>query len=182
MNELLSKELADLQLFADPFEAFGSVPDIDGWKANFVRKGEDIALRRESNGAIRTLIGPGQPRYRSFTGLLVSEIFANLERLASAQRHRTASLTDPGTGCLKEFLPVAGEIRWSNGHDEPLTFDRVREILERREDRLRVFVIDGSAGVGKSHLMNGSFEVERSRHRTNQGSLCSSMSRAAARY
>ena len=153
MNELLSKELADLQLFADPFEAFGSVPGIGGWTANFVRKGEDIALRRESNGAIRTLIGPGQPRYRSFTGLLVSEIFANLERLASAQRHRTASLTDPGTGCLKEFLPVAGEIRWSNGHDEPLTFDRVREILERREDRLRVFVIDGSAGVGKSHLI-----------------------------
>ena len=153
MNDLLNNELADLQLFADPFEAFESLPGVDGWKANFVRKGEDIAIQRESNGAIRTLVGPGQRRYRSFKGLLVSETFANLERLASAQRYRTANLTDPGTGCLKEFLPVAGEIRRSDGHDERLTFDRVRDMLEQSEDRLRVFVIDGSAGVGKSHLI-----------------------------
>ena len=73
--------------------------------------------------------------------------------MASAQRHRTANLADPSTGCLKEFLPVAGEIRWSDGHDEPLTFDRVRDMLEQPEDRLCVFVIDGSAGVGKSHLI-----------------------------
>ena len=153
MNDLLNRELTDLQLFADPFEAFESVPGVDGWTANFVRMGEDIALQRESNGAIRKLIGPGQARYRSFKGLLVSETFANLERLASAQRHRTANLADPSTGCLKEFLPVAGEIRWSDGHDEPLTFDRVRDMLEQPEDRLCVFVIDGSAGVGKSHLI-----------------------------
>ena len=153
MNDLLNSELADLQLFADPFEAFTSAPGVDGWAADFVRKGEDIALQRESNGAIRTLVGPGQRRYRSFRGLLVSETFANLERLASAQRHRTAHLTDPSTGCLKQFLPVAGEIRWSDGTDEPLTFDRVHELLERTEERLRVFVIDGSAGVGKSHLI-----------------------------
>ena len=153
MNELLNMELADLRLFADPFEVFTSVPGVDGWSASFVRKGEDIAIQRESNGAIRTLVGPGQRRYRSFKGLLVSETFANLERLASAQRHRTANLTDPSTGNLKEFLPVAGEIRRSDGHDEPLTFDCARDMLERPEDRLRVFVIDGSAGVGKSHLI-----------------------------
>ena len=153
MNELLDTELADLRLFADPFEKFKSVPGVDGWSANFVRKGEDIEIQRESNGAIRTLVGPGQRRYRSFKGLLVSETFANLGRLASAQRHRTANLTDPSTGNLKDFLPIAGEIRWSDGHDEPLTFDRACDMLERPEDRLRVFVIDGSAGVGKSHLI-----------------------------
>ena len=153
MNDLLNRELTDLQLFADPFEAFESVSGVDGWTANFVRMGEDIALQRESNGAIRKLIGPGQARYRSFKGLLVSETFANLGRLASAQRHRTANLTDPSTGSLKEFLPVAGEIRWSDGHDETLTIDRVRDMLEQPEERLRVFVIDGSAGVGKSHLI-----------------------------
>ena len=153
MNDPLNKELADLQLFADPFEVFTSTAAVDGWKADFVRKGEDIAIQRESNGAIRTLVGPGQPRYRSFKGLLVSETFANLERLASAQRHRTAHLTDPSTGSPKEFLPVVGEIRWSDGNDEPLTFDRVRDLLERSEDRLRIFVVDGSAGAGKSHLI-----------------------------
>ena len=107
MNDLLNSELADLRLFADPFEAFTSVPRADGWMADFVRNGEDIAIQRESDGAIRTLAGPGQRKYRNFKGLLVSETFANLERLASAQRHRTAHLIDSSTGNLKEFLPVA---------------------------------------------------------------------------
>ena len=44
MNDLLSEELTDLQLFADPFEPFASVPGIDGWKATFVRKGEEISI------------------------------------------------------------------------------------------------------------------------------------------
>ena len=153
MNELLSKELADLRLFADPFEEFRSGLRADGWTASFVRKGEEISIQRESNEAIRKLAGPGQTKYRNFKGLLVSETFAYLERLASAQKHRTMHLVDPDTGDLKEFLPVAGEIRWSNGFDEPLTFDLVCDVLERPEDRLRVLVIDGSAGVGKSHLI-----------------------------
>ena len=153
MNDLLARELGDLQLFADPFEEFTSAPRAHGWTARFVRKGEEIALRRESDGAIRTLAGPGQPKYRNLKGLLVSETFANLERLASAQMYRTAHLADPDSGKLKAFLPVAGEIRWSDGRNEDLTFERVCEILAGTEDRLRVFVIDGSAGVGKSHLI-----------------------------
>ena len=153
MNELLRKELADLQLFADPFEEFKSGSRADGWTASFVRKGEEVSIQRESNGVIRTLAGPGQPRYRNFKGLLVSEAFANLHRLASAQMHRTANLADPRTGDLKKFLPVAGEIRRSNRSNETLTFDRVCDILDRTEDRLRVLVIDGNAGVGKSHLI-----------------------------
>ena len=153
MNEHLTRELADLQLFADPFEEFGSSQAEGGWTARFVRKGDEFALKRESNGAIRTLTGPGQPRYRNLKGLLVSETFANLERLASAQVYRTANLVDPNTGKLKEFLPVAGEIRWGGGQDKDLSFDRVCEILDRAGDELRVFVIDGSAGVGKSHLI-----------------------------
>ena len=153
MKELLRKELADLQLFADPFEEFKSGSRADGWTASFVRKGEEVSIQRESNGAIRTLAGPGQPRYRNFKGLLVSEAFANLHRLANAQMHRTANLADPRTGNLKKFLPVAGEIRRSNRPNETLTFDRVCDILDRTEDRLRVLVIDGNAGVGKSHLI-----------------------------
>ena len=154
MNDFLRRELMDLQLFADPFEEFKSGSRADGWTASFVRKGEEVSIQRESNGAIRTLAGPGQRKYRNLKGLLASETFANLEHLARAQRHRTANLVDPVTGDLKEFLPVAGEIRWNCGpDDESLTFDHVCDVLERTEDRLRVFVIDGSAGVGKSHLI-----------------------------
>ena len=153
MNDHLTRELADLQLFADPFEEFMSTQGEGGWTARFVRKGDEIALKRESDGAIRRQAGPGQPRYRNLKGLLVSETFANLERLASAQMYRTANLADPSTGKLKEFLPVAGEIRWGDDQDEDLSFDRVCEILDRVDDGLRVFVVDGSAGVGKSHLI-----------------------------
>ena len=153
MSEVLTEELADLQLFADPFEEFKNSVNTNGWTASLVRKGEQISIRRESSGAIRTLSGPGQPIYRNFRGLLVSEVFANLQRLASAQMHMTGNLADPKTGNLKEFLPAAGEIRYSDGLIKSLEFDRVSEILERSEDRLRVFVVDGSAGVGKSHLI-----------------------------
>ena len=153
MNEILNEELADLRHFADPFEEFTSSLAADGWTARLVRKGEEIALRREPNGVIRTLSGPGQQQYRSLRGLLVSEVFANLERLASAQVHLASKLVNPETGALKEFLPNAGEIRAGKEAPESLTFDRVRGILEKQEDRLRVFVVDGVAGVGKSYLI-----------------------------
>ncbi len=153
MNDFLKDELADLRLFADPFEKFRGSLTADGWKANLVRKGEEIALQREPNGVIRTLSGPGQRHYRSLDALLVSETFANLERLASAQIHLVSNLIDPETGELNEFLPNAGEIQVGEQDPEPLTFDRIRGILEKPENRLRVFVLDGVAGVGKSYLI-----------------------------
>ena len=157
MNDVLKEELSDLQLFADPFEEFKSALNDDGWTASLVRKGEEIAVRREANGVIRTLSGPGQRRYRSLRGLLVSEPFANLERLASAQRHLSSGLAsglvDPQTGELKEFLPNAGEIGYGDGQTEDLAFERVRDVLIQPEGRLRVFVVDGVAGVGKSYLI-----------------------------
>jgi len=153
MNDVLKEELSELRVFADPFEKFKSSLATDGWTASLVRKGEEIALKREPNGVIRTLSGPGQRQYRSLRGLLVSEAFANLERLASAQIHLASNLVNPETGKLNEFLPNAGEIQSGEEATEPLTFERVRNILEKPEDRLRVFVVDGVAGVGKSHLI-----------------------------
>ena len=152
MKASLLEEIEDLQLFADPFEEFTKSLESNGWTANFVRKGEEIAVRRESDGTIRTLRGPGQRKYRNLKGLLVSEVFANLERLASAQVHVTRSLTDPASGDLKEFLPSAGDIECGDESTE-LTFVSVCETLEQPEDRLRVFVVNGVAGVGKSHLI-----------------------------
>ena len=152
MKDSLLEEIEDLQLFADPFEEFTKALESNGWTANFVRKGEEIAVRRESDGTIRTLRGPGQRKYRNLKGLLVSEVFANLERLASAQVHVTRSLTNPASGDLKEFLPTAGDIECGDESTE-LTFDSVCETLEQPEDRLRVFVVNGVAGVGKSHLI-----------------------------
>ena len=153
MSEILEKEIADLRLFADPFDGFEPELQADGWTATFVRKGEEISIRREPDGTIRTLDGPGQPIYRNFKGLLVSKPFADLPRLARDLLHRTTNLIDPNTGNMKEFLPVAGEIQRSNGDHAPLSFEYVRDMPERPDNRLCVLVIDGSAGVGKTHLL-----------------------------
>ena len=152
MNDVLREEIEDLRLFADPFEAFSQSSNDGGWTAALVRRGEEIAVRRDADGAISTLRGPGQPRYRNLKGLLVSEAFANLGRLASAQMHVTRSLADEATGEMKEPLPNAGRIECC-GDTTELTFDGVCDRLESRETGLRVFVVNGAAGVGKSHLI-----------------------------
>ena len=152
MNDILREELEDLQLFADPFEVFRPSSNGGGWTATFVRKGEEIAVRREADGAISMLRGPGQPRYRNLKGLLVGEAFADLGRLASAQMHVTRNLADEETGEPKESLPNAGRIERGRDTAE-LTFDSVCDRLESPEARLRVFVLNGAAGVGKSHLI-----------------------------
>lgn len=159
MTAILREELDDLQLFADPFEEFQESPNRGGWAASFVRKGEEIALCRERDGTIRTLRGPGQRKYRNFKGLLVSEVFADVQRLASAQLHITRHLVDAETGNPKKFLSYSGDIRRGAEATE-LTFDRVRTELNPPDDRLRVFVVNGVAGVGKSHLIE---RVVRSR-------------------
>ena len=160
MSEFASTEIADLQLFADPFEKFHGVPDVSGWEARFVRNGETIAVRRDPSGAIRTLSDRTQRKYHSFRGLLVSPTFADLERLARSQRRHTNHLTNRTTGISKEFLPVAGEIRRSDGFCKPLTLHSVQELLEENGTGLRIFVVDGRAGVGKSHLIE---QIVRSR-------------------
>ena len=152
MNDVLREEIDDLRLFADPFEAFTHSPSVGGWKAAFVRKGEEVAVRRGTDGAVTKLRGPGQPRYRSLKSLLVSEAFAGLGRLASAQMHVTRNLADEATGDAKEFLPNAGRIECGDDTTE-LTFASVCDRLESRETGLRVFVLNGAAGVGKSHLI-----------------------------
>ena len=152
MKDDLHEELADLRLFADPFEEFSKSLGPNGWTANFVRKGDEVVVRRESDGTIKTLRGPGQRKYRSLKGLLVSEVFANLGRLASAQMHATKELVDPVTGRENDYLPAAGDIE-CGGESTALTFDSVCEGLEQPERRLRVFVVNGVAGVGKSHLI-----------------------------
>ena len=152
MRDILHEELEDLQLFADPFEEFSKSLEPNRWTASFVRKGEEMAVRRESDGTIKTLRGPGQRKYRNLKGLLVSDAFANLGRLASAQMHVTRELADPGTGHEKDYLPNAGDID-SGAESTELTFGSVCDTLKQSDGRLRVFVVNGVAGVGKSHLI-----------------------------
>ena len=153
MKETLLREIEDLRFFADPFEEFKESLTASGWTATFVRKGTETAIRRDPNGSIRTLRGPGQRHYRNLKGLLVSETFADLVRLAKSQMHATEHLIDMKTREREEYLPNAGQIQHGS-ESMDLTFDRVCERLEEPEDEFRVFVVNGVAGVGKSYLIN----------------------------
>ena len=149
-KDILKEEIEDLQLFADPFEEFTESRRDDGWKAAFVRRGREIAVQRDPDGTVKMLRGPRQRRYRNLRGLLVSEDFAHLERLAYVQMQSTQHLAE--TEDSGRFLPNAGEIKCGNDSTK-LTFDSVCERLEQPREALRVFVINGVAGVGKSHLI-----------------------------
>ena len=124
-DDVLREEIEDLRLFADPFEGFSASPNGGGWTATFVRKGEEIAIRRDAGGTIRTLRGSEQRTYRGLKSLLVGEAFANLARLAWAQLHATRKLADATTGELKDSLPNAGRIECGVGDPAELTFDGV---------------------------------------------------------
>ena len=147
---ILNDEIEDLRLFTDPFEAFTAAPHGESWRAVFVRRGREIAVQREPDGTVRTLRGSGQRCYRNLRGLLVSEHFAHLERLAHVQTRGTARLAE--TAVSRGFLPNAGEIRCGDD-STALTFDSVCERLEQPHEELRIFVVNGAAGVGKSHLI-----------------------------
>ena len=161
MNDLLKKELEeeleDLKLFADPFEEFtGHLHNDGSWGAHLVRRGKEMMVVRRSNGTIRqknlASRDEGDIEHLNFKGLLVSESFANLDRLAGAQRYFTRNLIDPETGKLKKFLPVSGEVELSNRPGSSVGFNEIHD-MSFLENQSCVLIIDGSAGVGKSYML-----------------------------
>ena len=150
MTKNILEEIEDLRLFADPFEEFTASPHHEGWKAAFVRRGREMAVQREPDETVNILRGSEQRHYRNLRGLLVSDSFAHLERLAYVQTQATRRVAE--TGESRGFLPNAGEIECGNSSTE-LTFDSVCEQLEQPHEGLRLFVINGVAGGGKSHLI-----------------------------
>ena len=68
-------------------------------------------------------------------------------------RFQSAGLGKNSRFVRARLAPNAGEIKSGGEASEPLEFDRVRNILKESEARLRVVVVDGVAGVGKSYLI-----------------------------
>ena len=160
MMEILKQEIDDLRSFSDPFEDFKydirDQQNKEEWTARLVRKGKDIRVVRKQDGVITIYSRGGSPRqYKDFRALLVSDMFADLERLATAQRHQVAeSICDSTNGKPKSFI----DNRIVATTDEDLglySFEDVSTFLNERDwkSNLRVVVIDGMAGVGKTLLI-----------------------------
>ncbi len=98
--------------------------------------------------------------FMSFRSLLFNKKFANLERLAMAQRHETRNLIDEKSGENKTFIACRGEIvSGKNAESEKsekksdLSFENVSKLLQESSEDLHIFVINGVAGVGKTLLI-----------------------------
>lgn len=153
MKNVLHGEVADLQMFGDPFEEFGENMTDNAWVAEMVRKGKSLRVIRREDGSVS--ISGHRERYKDFRALIVGPRFADLERLATMQRHWTRSHSldhEVGEGEQVGFLPNRGEI-WQGDDENPLSFESASKLLETRVDHLRVCVINGVAGVGKTKLI-----------------------------
>ena len=98
--------------------------------------------------------------FKSFRSLLFHRKFANLERLAIAQRHETRNLIDEKSGEDKLFIACRGEIvsgkntgNLKSEENSDLSFENVSNLLQESSENLRIFVINGVAGVGKTLLI-----------------------------
>ena len=158
MIEALTQEIEDLCLFADPFENFNpNLMDKERWVAQLIRKGKNIRAVREQDGAI-TIHSDGRlsKRHKDFRALLVDDMFADLERLATAQRHQVReSVYDNTSGMPKNFINSRVTIRVNDENRGSFSFDGVSRFLNEQDQEmnLRVIIIDGIAGVGKTLLI-----------------------------
>ena len=156
MTDITKQEVDDLRLFADPFEDFNCNHDESEkkWIARLIRKGRELTLVRSPEGRIDLRPKGGTlKKFKDFRALLVSETFANLERLAMALRHQALPTVCDSKGIPKNFINSRGTINIDGHKHEDLSFDNVSKLLNKRDEHLRVIVIDGVAGVGKTLLI-----------------------------
>lgn len=85
--------------------------------------------------------------------MLVSETFANLERLAMALRHQALPSIYDDKGIQKNFMNSRGVINIDGEKYEDLSFSNVYKLLNKHDENLRVIVVDGVAGIGKTLLI-----------------------------
>ena len=160
MTDTIQNEIDDLRIFSDPFEPFEYADRENGWVIKLVREGQRIRLVKNRD-RIRMTSDGAESSFMSFRSLLFNRRFANLERLATAQRHETRNLIDEKSGEDKTFLACRGDIvagKRNAGNSElekriELSFENVSKQLQKSSEDLRIFVINGVAGVGKTLLI-----------------------------
>ncbi|ULB10221.1 hypothetical protein ORIO_09925 [Cereibacter azotoformans] len=137
------QELNDLKLFADPFSASSFRDDERGtWTAEFERRGNRIALRRDGVGRIYSL-ADGSLLAGNFRSLLAGKDFADLEYLSRAIKH---SYSSSDTNWME--LPFSID----RGARSARSFKEVDQFLSELSCG-GVVGLEGPAGAGKTHFI-----------------------------
>lgn len=137
------QELNDLRLFADPFSASSFRHDeSEIWTAEFERRGNRIALRRDDAGRIYSL-ADGALLAGNFRSLLASKDFADLEYLSRAIKH---SYSSSDANWME--LPFSID----RGSRSTQSFEEIDRFLSEISSG-SVVGLEGPAGAGKTHFI-----------------------------
>ena len=138
----------DLRPFADPATDVRVTIGSETARANLIRDGKafNVSLDLKAGRSQLNIDGQHGWTYSSFRSMLASEHFAHVRQLAENQRRVL------GEFMAKPFIEPDGSI---NGN--PINLDRFKTAIElkRTDDAipLRLTLIDGPAGVGKTSLI-----------------------------
>ena len=150
----------ELALFAD----LGTTPpaparDEEQPVFRLSREGQRLELR--FNGGVqgkvieRSLDDGDSREHESYKALLASEKFGDLRKWAGSQK---ASLEDPRRRRMGQPIPVKGVLA-SRGVQKDMDIEQIDDLLASPEDRsgdansVRVLLIDGPAGIGKTNFI-----------------------------
>ena len=167
MTDTIQKEIDDLRIFSDPFEPFQCDDRENGWTVRLVRGGRKISLVRDRD-RIRMISDGVESKFVNFASLLNDRKFADLERFAQTQNQETRLVQyqtvhqDNGKKPVeveRTFIAPQGDIVSGNNKEnrrlkiEGDLFENFSKKLRSSSEDLRVFVINGVAGVGKTLLI-----------------------------
>lgn len=139
----------DLSLFAD----LGTPPPraataASGTIVRMVRNGSKIELVLRSDGSVEERDESGQRKHADIRALLASPNFGDLGRWADAQ---TTLLKDRVS---REEIPILGLL---SGHEGAKGVEAIDDNLVPHEDRdgqrVRILLVDGPAGIGKTSII-----------------------------
>lgn len=148
---------SDFSKFADLDSSVTVVQAQSDWIVGFSQNGDAVELRIDQLGGrvLEKRLGE-TTKHLGYLGLLASAGFGNLRRLAAAQ---IALLTReaPYIQNVDAHLPIVGEFQSPDTRESAATFlERIEHWLTDNAsvpNDIRALVIDGPAGIGKTHLI-----------------------------
>lgn len=127
----------------------------DQFVVQLAQQGEQVVVGFDADGKVtERREGEVSGKYSSYRGLLASRHFGNIRRLVDAQK--ALLLKDaPYFSDIQGHLPIVGnlEATASPSRQKGLLDDVDEWLLTCGMSSVRTLVIDGPAGVGKSHLI-----------------------------
>lgn len=139
--------IKDLSAFADPGTEILHSNVSDHVDIQMVRDGDEIRITLNQKSGKIQLRHEGVSNFNSMAGLLASNMFADIRRLSATQKQLNTSFDE------ENFIEAEGLLSYQDKADERLNFDNLNRFLLSQHEKLKIVLLDGQAGVGKTSLI-----------------------------